>query len=325
MSISKDPRMSLALEFLGLALVTYTVVKLSYKALSNIGTFLFGLGGVNLRSFKGRWAVVTGCTDGIGKAYAEQMAKNGINVVLISRTLEKLNEQAKEIAEKYKVETKVIAADFTEANSIYPNIKTQLADLDIGILVNNVGMSYTYPEFFDVFGESDSNINKLINCNVVSCTKMTAICLPVMLRKRKGIIINNASASGRIPTPMLTVYSATKAYMDFFSRALNTEYANKGITVQSLNPYFVSTKLSAARRSFTTPTPKDYVSSALRTIGVQSVTNGCLFHNFQGFLYENVVPEFVYNKFAMQGMLAVRAKALNKIKRQQQQEAQKND
>lgn len=143
MSISKDPRMSLALEFLGLALVTYTVVKLSYKALSNIGTFLFGIGGVNLRSFKGRWAVVTGCTDGIGKAYAEQMAKNGINVVLISRTLEKLNEQAKEIADKYKVETKVIAADFTEANSIYPNIKTQLADLDIGILVNNVGMSYT--------------------------------------------------------------------------------------------------------------------------------------------------------------------------------------
>jgi short-subunit dehydrogenase len=94
-----------------------------------------------------------------------------------------------------------------------------------------------------VFGESDSNINKLINCNVVSCTKMTAICLPVMLRKRKGIIINNASASGRIPTPMLTVYSATKAYMDFFSRALNTEYANKGIIVQSLNPYFVSTKV----------------------------------------------------------------------------------
>lgn len=94
-----------------------------------------------------------------------------------------------------------------------------------------------------MFGESDSNINKLINCNIVSCTKMTAICLPVMLRKRKGIIINNASASGRIPTPMLTVYSASKAYMDFFSRALNTEYADKGIIVQSLNPYFVSTKV----------------------------------------------------------------------------------
>ena len=94
-----------------------------------------------------------------------------------------------------------------------------------------------------MFGESDSNINKLINCNIVSCTKMTAICLPVMLRKRKGIIINNASASGRIPTPMLTVYSASKAYMDFFSRALNTEYADKGIIVQSLNHYFVSTKV----------------------------------------------------------------------------------
>lgn len=72
---------------------------------------------------------------------------------------------------------------------------------------------------------------------------MTAICLPGMLRKKKGIIINNASASGRIPTPLYSVYSATKAYMDFFSRALSAEYANSGVIVQSLCPYFVSTKV----------------------------------------------------------------------------------
>lgn len=166
---------------------------------------------------------------------------------------------------------------------------------------------YSYPEFFDVFGESDSNINKLINCNIVSCTKMTAICLPGMVRKRKGIIINNASGSGRIPTPLLTVYSASKAYMDFFSRSLSVEYANKGIIIQSLCPYFVSTKvgfwlsifshhgidntwtafllllkkLSKTRRSLFSPNPSEYVASALRTIGAQPVTNGCLAHSVQ--------------------------------------------
>lgn len=268
MSISKDPRVNLMLEYLGVALVAYTVVKLSLKLVSNLGVFIFNIGGVNIRSY-GKWAVVTGCTDGIGKAYVEYFAKRGINVVLISRTLEKLNQQAQELQEQFKIETKVIAADFTQSDSIYPNIKTQLSDLDIGILVNNVGMSYrfvyiyllfvigrliliivlinsSYPEFFEVFGESDSNINKLINCNIVSCTKMTAICLPGMLKRRKGIIINNASASGRVPTPLLTVYSASKAYMDFFSRALNAEYAQKGIIVQSLCPYFVSTKVKVA-------------------------------------------------------------------------------
>lgn len=110
---------------------------------------------------------------------------------------------------------------------------------------------------------------------------MTAICLPVMLRKKRGIIINNASASGRLPTPLLTVYSASKAYMDFFSRSLSAEYATKGIIVQSLCPYFVSTKLSKTGRSLLSPKPAEYVSSALRTIGAQPVTNGCLVHNIQ--------------------------------------------
>jgi 17beta-estradiol 17-dehydrogenase / very-long-chain 3-oxoacyl-CoA reductase len=110
---------------------------------------------------------------------------------------------------------------------------------------------------------------------------MTAICLPAMLRKKKGIVINNSSGSGRIPTPMLTVYSATKAYMDFFSQALSIEYREKGIIVQSLCPYYVSTKLSRVRKSFTTPTPDEFVASAIKTIGIQTVTNGCFVHNFQ--------------------------------------------
>ena len=58
----------------------------------------------------------------------------------------------------------------------------------------------------------------MINCNIVSLTRMTAIVLPGMVKRKGGVIINNASASGRIPTPLLTTYSATKSYVDFFSR-----------------------------------------------------------------------------------------------------------
>jgi 17beta-estradiol 17-dehydrogenase / very-long-chain 3-oxoacyl-CoA reductase len=81
-------------------------------------------------------------------------------------------------------------------------------------------MSYSYPEYFDAYAQSDKAISNLINCNITSLTRMTAIVLPNMIKKNKGIIINNASASGRVPTPFLTVYSASKAYVDFFSRHL---------------------------------------------------------------------------------------------------------
>ena len=64
-------------------------------------------------------------------------------------------------------------------------------------------------------------------------------------------------------------------------RALNLEYSSRGIIVQSLSPYFVSTKLSAMRSSLMAPKPNEYVASALKTIGSQSETNGCLVHNIQ--------------------------------------------
>ena len=73
-------------------------------------------------------------------------------------------------------------------------------------------------EYFDKWAENEKGINDMINCNIVSLTRMTAIVLPGMVKRKGGVIINNASASGRIPTPLLTTYSATKSYVDFFSR-----------------------------------------------------------------------------------------------------------
>jgi len=112
LTVFKDQRVHTLFEYVGVLFLGYTLLKTSLRMLNNVGTFFFGIGSLNLKNY-GSWAVVTGCTDGIGKAYAENLAKKGLNIVLISRTIEKLQEQAKSIEEKYRVKTKVISADFT--------------------------------------------------------------------------------------------------------------------------------------------------------------------------------------------------------------------
>ena len=112
LSLFKDEKCSAFFEYFGLLVFGYWVVKSGMSLFNNVATFFLGLGKMNLKKF-GSWAVVTGCTDGIGKAYAELLAKKGMNLVLISRSKDKLDEQAKQLQDKYSIQTKVISADFT--------------------------------------------------------------------------------------------------------------------------------------------------------------------------------------------------------------------
>ncbi|XP_071853549.1 very-long-chain 3-oxoacyl-CoA reductase-like [Apostichopus japonicus] len=150
-------------------------------------------------------AVVTGSTDGIGKSTAVQLAAKGLNVVLMSRTESKLDAVASRIASKNNVQTKVIAVDFTSGSEIYENIGKQLEGLEIGVLVNNVGMSYPYPLYLYELEDPEKLIQGMINVNCLAATMMTYLIVPSMLSRKKGLIINVASAAGSLPTPLLTV------------------------------------------------------------------------------------------------------------------------
>ncbi|XP_038852317.1 very-long-chain 3-oxoacyl-CoA reductase-B isoform X2 [Salvelinus namaycush] len=284
------------------------------RLLSGLRVWVLGNGRVVSPAKLGKWAVVTGATDGIGKAYAEELARRGFSIVLISRTQEKLDEVAKSIESKYGVETKSIAADFS-ATDIYPKIEAGLTGLEVGVLVNNVGMSYSYPEFFLNVPNLDSFINTMVNINITSVCQMTRMVLPGMVERRKGAILNISSASGMYPCPLLTVYSASKAFVDFFSRGLEAEYRSKGILIQSVLPFFVATKLSKIRRAtLDKPNPDRYVAAELNTVGLQSQTNGYLPHAVMGWLTTVLCPARLLNSYIMGLHLGMRSRYLKKQK-----------
>uniref|UniRef100_A0A8D2EJP0 17beta-estradiol 17-dehydrogenase n=1 Tax=Theropithecus gelada TaxID=9565 RepID=A0A8D2EJP0_THEGE len=184
-----------------------------------------------LRSM-GQWAVITGAGDGIGKAYSFELARHGLDVVLISRTLEKLEATATEIERTTGRSVKIIQADFTK-DDIYEHIKEKLTGLEIGILVNNVGM---LPNLLPShFLNAPDEIQSVIHCNITSVVKMTQLILKHMESRRKGLILNISSGIALFPWPLYSMYSASKAgflslipawafYSGAFQRLLLTHY-----------------------------------------------------------------------------------------------------
>ncbi|XP_033020606.1 testosterone 17-beta-dehydrogenase 3 [Lacerta agilis] len=226
----------------------------------------------------GEWAVITGSGDGIGKAYSFELARRGLNIVLISRTLTKMQKVASEIEQSTGRKVKIIQADFTRRN-VYNDIEESLQGLEIGILVNNVGMLPSpFPARFLNGPENDEGI---INCNIFSVTKMTRMILKQMVSRQKGLILNLSSATGTFVCPLYTVYSASKAFVYMFSKALQAEYKGKGIIIQALTPFGVSTPMSNwAKTNLFIKSAEDFARQSLEYVTFGDETCGSLAHEF---------------------------------------------
>ncbi|KAL6781983.1 hypothetical protein ACKKBF_B10185 [Auxenochlorella protothecoides x Auxenochlorella symbiontica] len=270
-----------ALVVVSVALTLLAMVASSLRTLGGLYRH-FIRGGRNLRQY-GEWAVVTGATDGIGKAYAEALAKQRLRLVLISRTASRLEEEAKAITDKFGVEVRVVAADLTSTDpAVFSRIQEALKPLDVGILVNNAGMSYPHPEYMHVVGDED--IKNIVNLNVLSLSKLCRIVLGGMKERGRGLIVNVGSgAATAIPSgPLLAVYTASKAYVDALSRSLDHEYREFGVRVQNQAPLFVATKMSKIRRArIDAPTPEVWAAAAVRAMGYETVFFPYWFHALQ--------------------------------------------
>ena len=183
---------------------------------------------------------------------------------------------------KASVQVKTIAADFTEGQSIYPKIRAELDGLEIGFLVNNVGMAVGFAQpYADI--KDDKEIHDIINCNVMSMARMCHLVLPGMIQRKRGVIVNIGSLAGTVATPMATIYGATKAFVDKFSQDLAAEVRDRGVVVTTVHPGYVVTAMSKLKRSsLTAPNPDVYVAATLGTLGLgDGRTAGFWFHKIQ--------------------------------------------
>lgn len=318
--------MDAAVYFSGYIIILYFVLSIIYRLARGFWNLKLGsVLGVS-EKFKPKensWAVITGATDGIGLAYAHEFLRRGYNLLLISRNPKKLSDVQEELNSKSNKKGKDIvthSADFTKTD-IYPDIEKAIKKLPrVDVLVNNVGMSYEHPEFFASPHLEERN-QQILTVNSASCSRMCFIVLPIMEQQKYGVILNVSSFSALDPCPLLSMYAASKAFVDVFSRSLAYEYAKKGIIIQSVLPGFVATKMSKIRKAYwMAPTPENYVKSQLKTVGLDGQTTGYWSHELQYYFTQHVFP-IIYGRsltsnMAFNQMKLLRVKAIKKAERQ---------
>lgn len=181
----------------------------------------------------GEYVLITGASSGIGKAFANEYAKKGKNLILVARNKEKLDNLKNGLTGKYNVDVKVIQLDLSiqdSANKLFESIKKE--EIFVDTLINNAGfglkgnlLSYSVEDYYE-----------MMNLNMITLTGLTHMFLEPMIKNGKGIIINVGSLVSFMSAPYNVVYSATKAFVLSFTEGLYYEYKDKGVQFVAICP-----------------------------------------------------------------------------------------
>lgn len=255
--------------------------------------------GKNLRKY-GKTAIVTGATDGIGKAYALELAKRGLDVVLVSRTQARLDTVQKEISDAVggKVAVSTHAMDLTKVtDEALAKFQALVDGKDVGILVNNAGMSLDHPDYLETV--SAEYYRDLVHINCYAPTVLTSAVLPGMKARRRGVVVNLGSANGVLPSvALLSVYAGSKSYVNQFSRSMDEELKDFNVRVHDQCPFFVTTKISKIRKPrLDAPTPKAWARAAVKQIGYETDRTPYWSHGLMLMLIKSVGPVWAVNAF----------------------------
>ena len=269
----------------------------------------------------GKWAVITGATSGIGEAYAHYLAKNGINILLISRSEKKLQKVQNDLEENYKVEVEYIIHDFSVADpkvvtEFRTKLDVKLGDLTsrggVGVLINSVGVANAI--LANVHEMNQEEIRRMLYINNDGTMLMMMTVVPHMMIRKTGAVISISSGSGTHPSGLLSVYSATKAFVNQLTRSMYYEYKGHGIDVLSITPYyFVSNLYKRDQGTFLAPMPDVVVKSSIKYLGYAAEANTYIGHKFCEFVtFNNILGNELPHVFL--GRIQARQRALKSKK-----------
>ncbi len=190
---------------------------------------------------KGKVALVTGGSKGIGKAIAVGLAREGCSVAICARGGDELGQTVAEI-KKSGGAIHAIAADVTISKDVVRLVDETAKQFGtIHILVNNAGGVSKFAPFEEITDEDWTNT---LNLNLLSCVRVTRAVLPYMLKQKWGRIINISSESGVQPDALMPDYNASKAAMNCLTKSLSKAYGKDGILVNTVSPAFIRTPLA---------------------------------------------------------------------------------
>ena len=193
----------------------------------------------------GKITFITGASSGIGKACAEVFARGKSNLILTARRIERIKTLAKKLEKEHGIKTKCIQLDVRD----YEQVEKTINSLDsswkkIDILVNNAGLSRGLDKIHE--GKKE-DWDEMIDTNIKGLAYVTRHVLPLMVKRKKGHVINIGSTAGHDVYPFGNIYAATKFAVKALSQSTRYDVLDKGIKVTSVDPGMVETEFSIVR------------------------------------------------------------------------------
>ncbi len=196
---------------------------------------------------KGKVALVTGASRGIGRAIAYELAKNGIHrLILIARNIHNLHQVAEDIR-CFNVEAVPIALDLTlpgDVSAVMARVWRDYGDIDL--LINCAGVAYQAP----FLKSRSTQVQAEMSTNMMGMYTVTSSIARRMVSRRNGTIVNVSSLMGKIAAPTMATYSATKFAIVGFTRALRMELAPHNVKVMTLLPSLTDTDMAKDMQKF---------------------------------------------------------------------------
>lgn len=184
------------------------------------------------QQFRGRWALITGASSGIGAALARELAARGAKLILTARRRDRLETLAAEFAAA-GTEARIVIADLNDPaapQQIYD--ATEGAGLAVDILINNAGLGQYGAFHLSPLEQELSQVR--VNCEAV--VRLARLFVPRMVERRRGWVLIVASTASFQPIPYLSTYAATKVFDRFFALGLAAEVIRFGVQVTALCP-----------------------------------------------------------------------------------------